>query len=169
MLNQSDYVARPDTRGVSAYARNIRERLTIDFSASQIPLAGVRLHSKRPPCSPRGRCMARMALSQGELWLALPHPRLMPTSRSWWRATFCARGRQAPMAKSGRRAHLAQVEDCKSDVRDYSLLQWTKTTRAWLRGQPTRWSTGASAGPLSACAGPHLLPGCVRPSVGLGM
>ena len=33
-----------------------------------------RLHPKRAPCSPRTRCVARMALCQGGLWLALPHP-----------------------------------------------------------------------------------------------
>ena len=55
---------------------------------------------------------------QGGRWLALPHPRLLSKSWSRWRATFCAWGRQAPMAKFGRLADLAKVEDHKSDMCD---------------------------------------------------
>ena len=67
---------------------------------------------------PLARCMTRLALLEGGQRFALPHSRLMSKGRSRLCPTFCAWGRQAPMAKFGRLEHLAKVTACKSDIQD---------------------------------------------------
>ena len=89
----------------------------------------------------------------------MPHPRPLPKGRSRSRPRFCTWGRQPPRPKSGRLAHLAQVEDHKSDVGDRCSggLSW----RVHGSGQPTRWWEAASAGLLSGYAGgPSAAGGC---------
>ena len=93
----------------------------------------------------------------------MPHPRLLSKSRSRLRPTFCAGGRRAPMAEFGRLVHLAQARLTKSDMTLCCFGRLSRRVHG--SGQPTRWSTGASAGPLSAYAGPHLQPGGARLSV----
>ena len=65
----------------------------------------------------RARRVARLSRFQCGGRLTLPHPRPLPKGRSRSRPRFCTWGRQPPRPKSGRLAHLAQVEHCKSDIK----------------------------------------------------
>ena len=109
---------------------------------------------------PRARRVARLArFVQCGGRLTLPHPRPLPKGRSRSRPRFCTWGRQPPRPKSGRLAHLAQVEDHKSDVGDRCSgeLSW----RVHGSGQPKQLSTGASASPvLGYAGGPSAAGGC---------
>ena len=102
--------------------------------------------SRSQPTRARPRLLPR-----GGRWLALPHPRLLSKSWSRWHATFCAWGRQAPMARFGRLADLAKVEAHKSDMKDRCFGELPRRVHG--SGQPKQLSTGASAPPLLACAG----------------
>ena len=82
-------------------------------------------------------------------------------------ARFCALARSAIWSKRGRPAHLAQVEDCKSDMNDRCF--GGLFSRGHGSGQPTRWWAGSSAGLPAACARPYLQPGGARLSVGPGI
>ena len=78
-------------------------------------------------------------------------------------ATFRALVRSPFCAKSGPPADLAQVGHWKSDMRHCCFGGLSRRVHG--SGQPKRRSTGASADPPEAYAGPHLQPGGARLSV----
>ena len=84
--------------------------------------------------APLARRVARLARFQGGVRITLPHPHPLPKGRSRSRPRFCTWGRQPPRPKSGRLAHLACFEACKSDkaVSRSLLVRWISLTSAWL-------------------------------------
>ena len=117
---------------------------------------------------PRARRVARLARFQCGGRLTLPHPRPLPKGRSRSRPRFCTWGRQPPRPKSGRLAHLAQVDDCKSDIGDCDG-QVDYVGECMARGSQSAVAKALQPFSFQGTPGAHLLPGGAQPCGDRGM
>ena len=158
-------MARWGEKSVQLADSDASNLVTVVFG--MVPLEASLLAAGSAPSAARARCTSTSAPSMvGQSpWLPLSG---LPAKKLVVRyARFCALARSAIWSKRGRPAHLAQVEDCKSDMHDWCF--GGLFSRVHGSGQPRRRWAGSPADLPAACARPYLQPGGARLSVGPGI